>query len=130
MKKLPIIKKWISELLTKRSKEILVVWFLWGSSMLWQAQEVNAWYYYFTYNTDISPYATFYPTDGEAAASYPNPAVKTFTIVNSSTCWHVSWIVNGHLSAIPSVSVSSQQYTVSKQAINKHSNHSSWWWCF
>lgn len=45
--------------------------------------------------------------------------------VSNSTCSHVSWIVNGHISQTPKVSASQTLHTHN----NWHSSHWSWGWC-
>lgn len=74
----------------------------------------------------------FYPTDASVTPNLWDQ--NSFTIINSATCNHASWIVNWHYSSTPSVNISSQKVDFAKSHSNvmshaSHGSHSSGGWC-
>ncbi len=118
------IEKNLSCFLTKNSKEFLwkaIIGASLSSIMLLSSPDItsaghyNSVWHSNNVSNSISPSGFDpYPWVIQNATN-----TQTFAIVNSSTCWHVSWIVNWHMSSTPSVSSSSTQYTA-------YTTHWSW----
>jgi hypothetical protein len=90
-------------------------------------ESLEAWS---SYTTNISPSASFYPTDSAAyrPPNHTNSATKSLVVNWPATCNHASGIVNGHFSSTPWVNVSVEKFDITKTH-SSHSSHGSGGWC-
>jgi len=77
------------------------------------------------YNKTESPTLP-YPSNSSVyhTPNHTNSATNKMVQMDSSTCSHVSGIVNGHFSSIPAVNATYQVYTL-KNTHTSHANHCS-----
>lgn len=126
----PKLKKKISDFLTDESGEITkkdALGIAAGATILAGVESVDA---ASTYINTLTP-SNIYPSQSEAYVPPRHPAnvnsvSRTFVVVNDSTCSHVSWVVNWHISTIPQVNSSATKYTATTTHTS-HGSHGSHW---
>lgn len=117
MNKFPQTKnKKIKSFLSRDSKTFLMSAVFVGTQFILPCNVTNAWhdsYVTNNYTTSTNP-PSFYPYPADADVPANQSRSNSFVIVNSATCQHVSGVVNGHLSATPSVDLNQTNVTYTK----------------